>query len=386
MERVDRIAAFFAEKTPRRLLAIASFVTLLYLFQHLAILLVFFVTFERGMGFLARQLARRSGLGHKKSVLVVLGGILAVFALLAAFGIDRSIRTVARLHEAMPERIAALKEHPLFTTLRERVGDTDEIVESAKHYSSNAVTAASAVGHFFLHVVIGFILAVVFLLEHAELEVFWEKIEPRSVMGTMGRWLKHVADAAVVTVQLQFVVAACNTAMTLPVLLLVGVPHVGGMMALIFVSAFVPVVGNLVSGVILCLFAYQAKGWAGVCIFLALTFVLHKVESYYLSPRLTARHVRIPGFLLIISLLACEHLFGFVGLFLSFPILFVSGRIRREFVEEDAGPAASPIVLSDNPDQLVMAPGPISSSGLELASARDVGLAGAAARPQDQSE
>ncbi|AKU99707.1 hypothetical protein AKJ09_06371 [Labilithrix luteola] len=54
-------------------------------------------------------------------------------------------------------------------------------------------------------------------------------------------------------------------------------------------------------------------------------------------PRLTARHVKIPGFLLIVSLLACEHVFGFKGLFLSFPILFVAGRIRTEFLEEDAG-------------------------------------------------
>jgi hypothetical protein len=116
----------------------------------------------------------------------------------------------------------------------------------------------------------------------------------------------------------------------------------------------VPVIGNIVSGGVLCLLAYQANGWLGVGIFVALTFVLHKVESYYLSPRLTARHVKIPGFLLIVSLLACEHVFGFKGLFLSFPILFVAGRVRGEFLEEDAivSSASSPIVLTDSPDQL----------------------------------
>jgi hypothetical protein len=116
----------------------------------------------------------------------------------------------------------------------------------------------------------------------------------------------------------------------------------------------VPVIGNIVSGTVLCLLAYQANGWVGVGVFVALTFILHKVESYYLSPRLTARHVKIPGFLLIVSLLACEHVFGFKGLFLSFPILFVAGRIRGEFLEEDAivSSASSPIVLTDSPDQL----------------------------------
>src|SRR4029077_18282893 len=94
--------------------------------------------------------------------------------------------------------------------------------------------------------------------------------------------------------------------------------------------------------VVLSLLAYQQKGWLGVGIFIGLTFVLHKIESYYLSPRLTARHVKIPGFLLIVSLIACEHLFGFTGFFLSFPILFVAGRIRTEIIDEDAR-AADPI-------------------------------------------
>ena len=131
-------------------------------------------------------------------------------------------------------------------------------------------------------------------------------------------------------------------------------PHVGALMLLVFTSAFVPVIGNIVSGGVLCLFAFQAKGWLGVGIFVGLTFILHKVESYYLGPRLTSRHVKIPGFLLIVSLLACEHLFGFTGLFLSFPILFVAGRIRGEFLEEDAvvSSVTSPLMLSDSPDQL----------------------------------
>ena len=230
--------------------------------------------------------------------------------------------------------------------------DFEKIVEGIKHYAGDALSAMTAIGHFFVYVLIAFILALVFVLEHEELATFWDRVDQRSLGGTIGRWLGHVADATVVTVQLQLIVAAFNTVTTLPVLLVLGVPHVGPLMLLVFVSALVPVIGNVVSGTVLSLLAYQAKGWLGVGIFVGLTFILHKVESYYLSPRLTARHVKIPGFLLIVSLLACEHLFGLKGLFLSFPILFVGGRIRSEFLEEDAVISASPIVLTDNPEQL----------------------------------
>jgi predicted PurR-regulated permease PerM len=107
-------------------------------------------------------------------------------------------------------------------------------------------------------------------------------------------------------------------------------------MVLIFVTGLIPVVGNLIAGAVLVVLAYQAKGWLGVGLFVGLTFVLHKIEAYYLNPRLTARHVQLPGFVLVLSLICFEHLFGFVGLFLSFPFLFVAGKIRSEFAEEDA--------------------------------------------------
>jgi predicted PurR-regulated permease PerM len=103
---------------------------------------------------------------------------------------------------------------------------------------------------------------------------------------------------------------------------------------MIFASGMIPVVGNFIAGAILTLLAYQASGWLGVALFVGLTFVLHKIESYYLNPRLAARHVRLPGFLLIVSLILWEHLLGLEGLFLSFPFLFVANRIRAELHDE----------------------------------------------------
>jgi predicted PurR-regulated permease PerM len=351
---MDRVAAFLSEKTPRRFMAIAAFASAIYLFRHLALLLVFFVSFERLLGWGARTISHRTGISRKKSLLALVGVIVSLLGIGAWLGIGKTIRTVADVQDDYVERLAELKENPLLEKIQEQFGGTEKIVEGLKHRAGDALAAASAIGHFFVYVLIGFILALVFVLEEEELATFWERVDRRSLGGTLGRWLGHVADATIVTVQLQLVVAAFNTVTTLPVLLVLGVKHVGPLMLLIFVSALVPVIGNIVSGAVLCLLAYQARGWLGVGIFVALTFVLHKIESYYLSPRLTARHVKIPGFLLIVSLLACEHLFGFKGLFLSFPILFIAGRIRSEFQEEDAivSAAGSPIVLTDSPDQL----------------------------------
>lgn len=349
---MDRVAAFMSERTPRRLLALVVFLGLLYTFQHLAILLLFFVTFERALGYATRELAARTKASRKMCVLGLVALVAAGLAIVGWLGVGKTLRTYTEMQASFPERIAELRENPLLAKMQEQFGGTEKIVESAKHYAGSALSAASAIGHFFVHVLIGFILAVVYVLEEEELQHFWSKVDPRSLGGTLARWLGHVADATVVTVQLQLIVAVFNTVTTLPVLLLLGVPRVGTLMLLIFVSALVPVIGNIVSGTILALLAYEQKGWLGVGIFVALTFVLHKIESYYLSPRLTARHVKMPGFLLIVSLIACEQVFGFKGFFLSFPILFVSGRIRGEWAEEDAVTSGGELLLNDALDQL----------------------------------
>jgi predicted PurR-regulated permease PerM len=149
------------------------------------------------------------------------------------------------------------------------------------------------------------------------------------------RWLGHAADAASVTLQFQLVVAAVNAVLTWPVLLFVGLGHSGGLVFMIFVSGIIPVVGNFLSGAVLTLLAYQVRGIPGALLFVLLTVVLHKLESYYLNPRLAARHVRLPGFVLIVSLLLWEQVLGFVGLFISFPFLYLAMRIWAEFAEED---------------------------------------------------
>jgi predicted PurR-regulated permease PerM len=330
----DRIGESLREKTPRRAMAIAIFVGLIVLFRHLLPLLVFFVAFERSLRAARDFFFARFKVHKTITVLSLVSAGLLGIGVLAWLGAGRAIRGFAHAGD-IQKRIAGLREHPWFERVNEQLGDTDKVIEGAKHYAADALGAASAIGHLLVYALIGLILAVIYLLEEEHLDAFERSLDPKSLFGTLGRWLGHLADAVVVTVQLQFIVAACNALMTLPVLLLLGIGHVGPLMLLIFISGLVPVIGNLISGTVLCILAYKAKGWFGVGLFVGLTFFLHKIESYYLNPRLTARHVKLPGFVLIVSLIACEHVLGFVGLFVSFPILFLAGKLRAEFKEED---------------------------------------------------
>ncbi len=332
----DRVGEFFRERTARRVLCVALFLSALAAFKPLFLLFVFFVAFERGLGAASKFLRSRTKLGPKGSVLAVVAAVVGALGVALAIGAGRLAHLIIGARSTFPEHLAAIRSSDLYLKAKEHLPDTDRVVDSMKSHAEDGLHFVAELGHILAYALIGFILAVVYWLEHEELHEFHETLDQHSIIGTLIRWLEHAADAIAVTIQLQLIVALFNTVTTLPVLLLLGVPHVVPLMILIFLAGLIPVVGNLVSGVVLSVLAFQAKGIWGVGIFVVLTFVLHKIEAYYLNPRLTARHVRLPGFVLILSLLCFEHLFGFAGLFLSFPFLFVAGRVRAEWSADDA--------------------------------------------------
>ncbi len=339
----DRIANFFSETTARRAASLLGFLLLLFVFRKLFVLLIFFVAFHlalsKAAGWLSRRVRWSAGLSLGV-VLVVSGAFTSVLAW--AFS-SRLLVKLAELHQKWPHRLETIRQNEVFAQALEYFPDSEKLAESAQHYVGELARAASTAGHVLAYGLIGLILACIYFLESAEVQRVRDTVLPKTFVGTWLRWAGHLTEAVGLMIQLQLIVALVNTVLTLPILLLLGVPHVVSLMGLIFVSGLIPVIGNVISGAVLALVSYQTKGVGGVVLFVVLTFVLHKIEAYFLNPRLTARHVKLPGFMLVLSLIACEHLFGFVGLFVSFPLLFVSGKLLVEFREEDQLASAGPV-------------------------------------------
>ncbi len=333
---MDRVGSFLAEKTPRRVLALAAFLGVVVAFRGLLPLFVMFVAFAHGLLTASDWVAQRAPLRRKYAVLLLVTLTLAVIGAVASLGAIQIARAVEHARETFPQHIAAARQHELYQRVAERLPGIEKLLEGTQHYASEALNLVSTLGHFVAYALIAAILALIFTLERDELVAWRSGLDPHSLFGTLVRWFGHLADAVSVTVQLQVIVALCNTVVTLPLLVALGFQHKVALMLLIFVSGLVPVAGNIVSGTVLAVLAYLKQGWLGAGLFVTLTFVLHKIEAYYLNPRLTARHVALPGFLLVTSLVAWEHLLGFAGLFVSFPVLFVASRIRRELGDEDA--------------------------------------------------
>lgn len=337
---MQALRELFAPVNLRRAVLLAIFAGLVVGFRHLLVVLVFFVAFERPLEAASDWLARRLRVRRTLALVAVLAfGAVATSGALW-FGLDRALDALQAARQSLPERIAAFRDTPIFRVLQEHV-NAETLVAAAKQNTERALGYLSALGHLLIHALVGFVLAIVFIIDEDELVAFGRTLDPAGLGGTLLRWLGYGADAISVTLQFQLVVAFANALLTWPVLVAVGLGHSGALVFMIFVSGIVPVVGNFVSGAVLTALAYQAQGMSGVVLFTVLTFVLHKLESYFLNPRLAARHVRLPGFVLIVSLLLWEQMLGFVGLFVSFPFLYLVQRIWSEFAEQDGTQAAA---------------------------------------------
>lgn len=346
---VDSLTRFFGDRRVKRVAALAFFALALYALRHLATLLVFFLVFRSLLAFASDRLAAWTKVSRKIWV-----GALVLALLGAAAGavwgeVHRLVPGLGDLTERargeLQERMQAVRETDLYRMLEAQQIDPEKYAEKVQSFAENLVHGAAATGRIALHLLLGLILAVLAILEQKELEEGLGTISRESIAGYFLAYSSYLADAVVLTVKVQVIVAAVNAVVTLPVLLVLKLSHIPGLMLMVFAFGLVPVVGNFLSGAVLIALAYLKKGLFGVAVFSISTFVLHKVESYYLNPRLTAKHVKLPSVLLIASLIIWEHVAGLAGVFLSFPALYVAMKVRdrfREVPEAAAGAAGAP--------------------------------------------
>lgn len=321
----------------KRLVLVGAFLAALALFRSLAPVLVCFVIFERSLGFASSVMAKRTPLKRSSAVASLLTALAVLVGLMFFVLVRRALPFVQMVRERGPEFFAELAHHPSVERLRSMAGlEHEPLSQVVRQHAGTAVAYATGTAHIILYLLIGFVLAAIYLFERDDLEAWTSQVSVDSLAGTLLRWFGYVADAVAVTVKMQVIVAVVSAVVTLPVLLFLGLPNVPVLFLLLLVTGLVPIVGNMIAGVVLCTVAYTSKGAWAVAVFLGVTFVLHKIESYYLNPKLAAQHVKLPGLVLIVSLLLFEQVLGFVGLFLSFPALYIASRVMNEWRLEEA--------------------------------------------------
>ena len=115
-------------------------------------------------------------------------------------------------------------------------------------------------------------------------------------------------------------------------------PLVIPLAVLVFVAAFVPLVGLLVAGAIAFLVVLAAKGWVDAVILLIVLIVEDQLEGHLLQPQVVGRVIRLHPLAIILSLAVGGVLAGIAGAVVAVPIVAVITRALPELRRGEPGP------------------------------------------------
>jgi predicted PurR-regulated permease PerM len=118
-------------------------------------------------------------------------------------------------------------------------------------------------------------------------------------------------------------------------LLVLGVPLALPLAVIVFVGAFVPLVGAAVAGVLAALIALVANGpFVALMVILAVV-VINQLEGNFLQPVVMGRSLSIHPLVILIALTAGTILAGIVGAILSVPVAAVVWAAIKVWTGED---------------------------------------------------
>jgi len=122
-------------------------------------------------------------------------------------------------------------------------------------------------------------------------------------------------------VRATILVALADALGVLIVALILGVPLAPALAALVFLGAFIPLVGAFVSGFVAVGVALVALGWVQALIMLAGIIVVMQLEGHVLQPFLLGRAVKLHPLAVLLAIAVGVVVAGIVGALLAVPLL-----------------------------------------------------------------
>lgn len=135
------------------------------------------------------------------------------------------------------------------------------------------------------------------------------------------------------------------------VALILGVPFVAPIVVLVFLGAFIPVVGATISGIAAVAVALVDGGPVVALLMLAGVIAVQQIESHVLQPFLMGRLVRVHPLGVVLAIATGSVVAGIFGALIAVPLvaivnavgLYLAGE-RRDQLGRDSGAAADPAV------------------------------------------
>ncbi|MGW6280058.1 AI-2E family transporter [Kribbella sp. NPDC055071] len=241
-------------------------------------------------------------------------------------GVEK-LRTLARINFGLTDADVA----SAIKTLRDQITSGGAIGQSA-----------AAVGTTATHVVAGLFIALFclffFLYQGNQIWAWLVRLFPRGARDKADSSGRKAWVSLTAFVRATIIVAAVDAVGISLGAAIIGLPLVSAIGILVFVGAFVPVVGALVSGIVAVLVALVAKGPIVAIVMLAVVIGVQQLEAHVLQPFLLGRAVSVHPLAVILSIATGVIIAGIVGALVAVPTAAVLNTIVNHLAGNDVDP------------------------------------------------
>jgi predicted PurR-regulated permease PerM len=194
------------------------------------------------------------------------------------------------------------------------------IVGWLQQHVAEVRTAGREATQVFVRIVIGMVIGALVALRQADPPADYRPLALALVnrIVRFGQAFRHIVFAQVRIAAVNAGLTALYLALILP-LLGVQLPLVKTMVFITFVAGLIPVVGNLISNVVVVIVSLSVSPYvaAGSLVYL---IAIHKLE-YFLNARIVGRRIEARAWELLLAMLVMEAAFGIAGL-IAAPIYY----------------------------------------------------------------
>ncbi|WIE71403.1 AI-2E family transporter [Curtobacterium sp. MCJR17_020] len=200
------------------------------------------------------------------------------------------------------------------------VATVTDFITSAQ-FGSGALAGASATANFLTGLVLMIVVLFFFLKDGPSI---WEFLL-RPFTGERYERARRVGDRVVSTlggyVRGTATVAAVDAIGIGVGIAIVGVPLALPLAVVVFITAFIPIVGATAAGILAALVALVALGPVQALIVVGIVILVNQLEGNLLQPVLMGRTLKLHGLVILIGLTAGTVLAGITGAIISVPLL-----------------------------------------------------------------
>lgn len=286
----------------------------------------------------ANWLERRGLSRRLATVIVVVGGILAIVGLTALI-VTQFVAAAPELGESLSKaydrvlgwlQSVGLSPDELRTMIRDAVRGGGGGEGGGGGAASSVLSGTRTVVEF----IAGFLLMLVtlffFVKDRGEIVQWFHDRTPERYREVGSRLAGRTWDVLTRYLRGVAVIATVDAVAIAVGLLLIGVPLVLPLAVLVFLGGFVPVVGATVAGLVATLVALVSGGLVDAALTLGVVVLVQQVEGNVLQPIVMGREVPLHPVVVLVAVTAGAALFSVAGAIIAVPLAGVASAVGNE--------------------------------------------------------